>query len=610
MASPLEQAVAFHEDSLEINRSASVPASPRGARVFGLGGDGARVPLLESIARTSGAPCYSVSAGRAPSLLARAAAALVERRHASQELAVGVDCGPRSNAEASLAPAPQRRRIWWLSAAARARAPRPEGRRPGPDRRRRCRRRAPPRGTARSRPATAPPRTGRRRRRRRPPPTGDTTGHVPIQFIRQNAAGRRRAGPAAAPWRADGRDRPITDQLRRSLPDRWRRRWPAPRPEAGIQPAICGDLRRVPWPVDTPVRPGPGQVTVCSPLSPERARPLRLSFAFGARQRYRIKGGILCWARAAVSVSLSGRCVLEGEDGQPVWASSDGEAHGVGASTTASWALLDRMREPGVGGCPTATHALRQVAGRRTTNRCVAAADPVASALCRQQFGLLAGSQSGLSAAASGGRARSAVVSATLLRRPRTASLRRFRRPRRGGRRRRGRRRRRVRRRRRCTSRSGHMAVRRIVTLVRGNKRMRAVDDDGRPLPTVPQASRSRGRPHAGARAASRARAEKNPAPAPARQPGRYMADFRKYSQGQGGRAAVRSRPSPTPQCWRRSASTASPSSRTGLTRAALGIEFDVVNGKRRQEHARPGVGRARGLCDCRRSLNPTARPS
>ena len=52
----------------------------------------------------------------------------------------------------------------------------------------------------------------------------------------------------------------------------------------GIQPAICGDLRRVPWPADTPVRPGPGQVTVCSRRwRSARGRSGSAFGAFGAR---------------------------------------------------------------------------------------------------------------------------------------------------------------------------------------------------------------------------------------------------------------------------------------------------------------------------------------
>ena len=54
--------------------------------------------------------------------------------------------------------------------------------------------------------------------------------------------------------------------------------------EAGIQPAICGDLRRVPWPAATPVRPGPGQVTVCSRRwRSARGRSGSGSTFFGAR---------------------------------------------------------------------------------------------------------------------------------------------------------------------------------------------------------------------------------------------------------------------------------------------------------------------------------------
>ena len=83
--------------------------------------------------------------------------------------------------------------------------------------------------------------------------------------------------------KTDGRDRPM-NRTSSAFSLSISRRRAAGVSSEGIQPAICGDLRRVPWPADTPVRPGPGQVTVCSRRwRSARGRSGSGSTFFGAR---------------------------------------------------------------------------------------------------------------------------------------------------------------------------------------------------------------------------------------------------------------------------------------------------------------------------------------
>ena len=316
-------------------RSASAVIGARvlaGRRSHGLPGHHATTFL-----RTAGASLTSSGGGGASSS---------GEKTPARSSAVGVDRGPRSKAEALARLAPQRRRVGGDA----SRPGRGDGVQAG---RSSCGAGAGARGRAWRaalvcRPEAgadaqvgtvavvaehllAVPRVVGRQRRLRdgpppPPPAAPAaTATRPVSLPRSSRSGKTPRPPPARgicgrSMAGDGRDRPMNRTNSAFSRSSSRRRAAGVSSEAGIQPAICGDSPCVPWPADTPVRPGPGQVTVCSRRwRSARGRSGSASAFGGARGSGTGLTAGSCAAVQVVSCPWGGR-VLEGEDGQPIGA--------------------------------------------------------------------------------------------------------------------------------------------------------------------------------------------------------------------------------------------------------------------------------------------------